>query len=178
MAKSDILFLGDSLTDNGEWAEMLADANVKNRGIKGDTTKGVLNRLDILMKGQPAAIFVSIGANDLEGGSPISEVIANYQLIIQKLKKGSPTTQIYIQSLLPVNEEIYDGKLKNEQIIRFNKELQILANNNNLSYIDLFSIYNLSTNGLSAEDTYDGIHLNGKGYQKWTKQLETIINTL
>ncbi|MGB9898194.1 GDSL-type esterase/lipase family protein, partial [Thermanaerothrix sp.] len=61
----DIVFLGDSITDGARWDELFPGLSVKNRGINADTTRGVLARLDSILQGQPAAIFLLIGTNDL-----------------------------------------------------------------------------------------------------------------
>lgn len=56
-SKSDIIFLGDSITDECEWAELLKNPQIKNRGISGDTTMGILHRLEDVVKSQPKKIF-------------------------------------------------------------------------------------------------------------------------
>ena len=63
--KEDIIFLGNSITDGGEWGELFNDIKIKNRGISGDITAGVLHRLDELANGKPAKVFLLIGVNDL-----------------------------------------------------------------------------------------------------------------
>src|SRR3954471_83138 len=60
----DVLFVGDSLTDGGLWHELMADARCKNRGIAGDTSAGVLARLEPMLAGQPAAVYLLVGVND------------------------------------------------------------------------------------------------------------------
>ena len=62
---SDIIMLGNSLTNGGEWHELLGMPNVKNRGISSDVIDGVKMRLRPLVKGQPAKIFLMIGVNDI-----------------------------------------------------------------------------------------------------------------
>ncbi|MCH4237440.1 MAG: hypothetical protein LKF66_05785, partial [Clostridium tyrobutyricum] len=50
---SDIVFLGDSITNRCEWEEVFNNSSIKNRGIDGDTTDGILNRLNTITKGHP-----------------------------------------------------------------------------------------------------------------------------
>ena len=69
-SEDDIVMLGNSITDGGEWAELLGDAHVKNRGISGDTTDGVLERLGTITRGRPAKVFLLIGINDFSKGVP------------------------------------------------------------------------------------------------------------
>jgi hypothetical protein len=63
--RKEIIFLGNSITDGCEWSELLADRHVKNRGISGDVTAGVLNRIREITASKPAKVFLLIGINDL-----------------------------------------------------------------------------------------------------------------
>lgn len=58
---SDVIFLGDSITDKCEWTELLENPNIKNRGISGDTTERILNRLDEIVESKPKQIFLMVG---------------------------------------------------------------------------------------------------------------------
>lgn len=73
-SKSDIIFLGNSITNGGEWAELLGNPHAKNRGISGDTTQGVLDRLSTITKGKPSKIFLLIGTNDLSRGRALTRL--------------------------------------------------------------------------------------------------------
>lgn len=68
-SKKDIIFLGNSITNGGEWAELIGNPHVKNRGISGDRTDGILDRLHVITKGKPAKIFLLIGINDLSAAA-------------------------------------------------------------------------------------------------------------
>ena len=61
----DIIFVGNSITDGGEWSELFNDLKIKNRGISGDVTAGVIHRLDEIARRKPAKVFLQIGTNDL-----------------------------------------------------------------------------------------------------------------
>ena len=61
----DIIFLGNSITNGCEWGELFQNTYVKNRGISGDICMGVYDRLDPIIKGKPAKIFLLIGINDV-----------------------------------------------------------------------------------------------------------------
>ena len=61
VTSSDIIFLGNSITNGAEWAELFKNKHVKNRGISGDICMGVYDRLDAILKGKPAKIFLLIG---------------------------------------------------------------------------------------------------------------------
>src|SRR5688572_21180522 len=62
--KGDIVFIGNSITDGGEWNELFNDLKIKNRGISGDVSTGVLHRMDEIAQRKPAKVFLLIGVND------------------------------------------------------------------------------------------------------------------
>ncbi len=61
----DVVFIGNSITNGAEWNELFPRKRVKNRGISGDTSEGVYDRLDPVVKGKPAKIFILVGGNDI-----------------------------------------------------------------------------------------------------------------
>ena len=77
MQKGSIVFLGDSITEYGQWEELMQNPKVKNRGIAGDTTWGLLRRLSTITSTQPQAIFLMIGVNDFLFTDK-SEILENY----------------------------------------------------------------------------------------------------
>ena len=75
VSKRDIIFLGNSINDGSEWYELFNDIRIKNRGISGDMTPGILHRLKEVTNRKPAKVFLMIGINDLgRGVSPDSVV--------------------------------------------------------------------------------------------------------
>lgn len=169
---SDILFVGDSLTNYCDWNELLQNNNIKNRGIPGDRTQDLLDDINIILKDKPKKIFLMIGINDLSNGAKQDVALSNYRKIILRIKKSSPNTNLIIQSLLPINENILvETKTNNKSIMEFNNSLKELAKNNNLKYIDLYSHF-LKNNELDKSLTVDGLHLNGKGYLVWKQIIQ------
>ena len=177
-SKNAIYFLGDSLTDGCEWNELLSNNNIKNRGLNGDSTQGVLNRLNQLTKSKPQKIFIMIGINDLLSNVETNIVLDNYQKIIQTIKTDSPKTKIYIESILPMNFEIDKTKrpITNQNIADFNNKLKDFSDNSTIFYIDLYSKFLDSSNQLDKQYTLDGIHLNGQGYLVWKNEISKYIN--
>lgn len=172
----DIIFLGNSITDGGEWSELFDDLKIKNRGISGDRTFGVLNRLDEIYNRQPAKVFLLIGTNDLAGNIKPDSVVKNILWITSLLKDKSPLTKIYVQSIFPVNEKF--GKFgghtsKRNEILLVNKALFDSAVKYRYNYVDVFSALADSVGRLHTDYTNDGLHLTGPGYVKWK---ETIYN--
>src|SRR5690606_80868 len=125
-SSKDVIFLGNSITAGTDWHELLDMPNAKNRGISGDITFGVLERLDEVIEGKPAKVFVLIGINDVSRNIPDEVILANYSRIINRIQEGSPKTKIYFQTLLPTNSSF--GKFKNH----YNKEEHVLNINSRL----------------------------------------------
>ncbi|HOW21738.1 MAG TPA: GDSL-type esterase/lipase family protein [Tenuifilaceae bacterium] len=165
-SNKDIIFLGNSITDQCEWHELFNNMNVKNRGIGGDDTDGILERLGDITKSKPNKIFIMIGTNDLAYSKTINHIVENYRKIIQSIRDSSPETKIYIQSILPTNDEIHTLR-KNSDIMLVNQQLEQISKEYSLTYIDLFSLFKTDNNKLNPEYSLDGLHLNGKGYMVW-----------
>lgn len=173
--KSDIVFLGNSITDYNEWSELLQLPKAKNRGISGDITFGVLERLQEIIDGQPSKVFILIGINDISRNIPDDVIIKNYRKIISRLKNGTPRTKVFIQSILPVNNTFakYPNHYnKDEHILAVNQALEKLAIEFDVSFIDIHNEFLDSDGRLDAKYTYEGLHLNAEGYKLWAKILK------
>ena len=178
-SKSDIIFLGNSITNGGEWAELLRNPHAKNRGISGDTTQGVLDRLSTITKGKPSKIFLLIGTNDLSRGKSVDEVAKNVAKIVERVKRESPKTKLYVQSVFPVNPKFnkFLGHMNRQKDIAvLNAKIKVVAARHGVTYIDVYkSLVIPSTDVMNPEYTNDGLHLLGKGYQKWVDVLKPYL---
>ena len=133
-----IIFLGDSQTEQAEWHEMFADQPaVLNRGISGDFVEGILERLPEILRHKPLKIFLLIGVNDLIFGSNPDKIEAVYRAIVQKIRSESPDTELYLQSLLPVNNHLRHAGVKNAQIQDMNGRVERIAHAFALPYLDI-----------------------------------------
>jgi lysophospholipase L1-like esterase len=165
--QADVVMVGDSLTDGAEWSEIFPNQLIVNRGIDNDTTEGVLERLDDILALKPKAVFVMIGINDFTDVSRSADsVFLTYHSIVSRLERSG--TRVVVQSTLPCNEA--KGAWKscstiNSRIRQLNSRLKTLTSRR-VSYVDLLPALAGST-GLRDELTYDGVHLNGQGYQLW-----------
>ncbi len=178
-AEDEIIFLGDSLTDLCEWSEFFRNARLKNRGICGDTTEGILNRINNIVESKPQKIFLMIGINDLSQGRKVGDVLNSYKLILKTLQEQTPKTKVFIQSLLPVNTQSFPNRNSelSEKVIKVNATLKQLAKEFSFQYIDLYSSFLDSNHQLDAQYTSDGVHLNGQGYLIWKEIIEKdVIN--
>ena len=176
---TDIVFLGNSITNFGEWGELFRDIHIKNRGISGDRTEGVLARLNTILPGNPQKIFLMIGVNDLEHGAAPDSVVNNITRIMDKIAKESPKTTLYLQSILPVNDQFSKFPKhtdKGASILEINRRLKLLCQNRNLTYIDLYSSFkNRDDEKLNPAYTNDGLHLMGEGYLLWVKLISEYV---
>jgi hypothetical protein len=140
--KGEIIFLGNSITDGSEWCELLGNPKVKNRGISGDITEGVLFRLNEVTRSKPAKVFLLIGINDLSRGVSKDTVFSNICKIADRIRKDSPKTKVFVQSILPVNDSF--GLFKNhtnktEEVIWVNVQLKAWCIKENVGFVDLYS---------------------------------------
>lgn len=173
---NEIIFLGNSLTDNFELVELFKDIRVKNRGINRDITRGVINRLHEITEGRPLKVFIEIGINDLLIGLPVDTVKRNYTEIIDFIHNDSPETKIYIQSLLPTNKKILKTKISViENVKSVNSCLQNLAKEKNVRYINLFDSFVLQDRLNKKYDCGDSLHLSGDGYLHWRNMVEKYV---
>ncbi|MDN3588371.1 GDSL-type esterase/lipase family protein [Pedobacter aquatilis] len=174
-SKKDYIFLGNSITAGTDWAKLLNLPQAKNRGISGDITFGVLDRLQDIIDGKPAKIFVLIGINDVSRNVPDSVILRNYKTIVKRIRTGSKKTKIYFNTLLPVNRTFDKFKNhygKDEHILWLNAEIKKLAAKN-VTVIDLYSQFIDKDNHLRAELTKDGLHLIPEGYKVWADFLNS-----
>ncbi|MFB6469119.1 GDSL-type esterase/lipase family protein [Cytobacillus sp. Hz8] len=170
---ADVVFLGDSITERSLWNEFFPHTFVVNRGIESDTTKGVLKRLNNVVKLQPKKLFLLIGVNDLNSGTKVNHVFKRYRNIVSTIQTDSPHTQIYLQSVLPVVEG--ERPVQNKDIDALNREIQSLADSKSVFYIDINSKLKLNHTGLDPKYTNDGIHLLGNAYVVWADTLREYV---
>lgn len=168
--KGEIVFLGNSITDGGSWHELFQNPDIVNRGISGDVTVGVLNRLDNVVKMKPVKIFLLIGINDLAAGVTPDSILTNIYNIVSLVQQYSPATKMYVQSLFPVNKEpgrFPDHTNKSKQIKQINRLLEKNAADKGYTFIDVYHALVNKKGSLDLHYTNDGLHLLGAGYLVW-----------
>ncbi|MCB0517992.1 MAG: sialate O-acetylesterase [Lewinellaceae bacterium] len=173
----EIIFLGDSETQNFKLEECFRNLLVKNRGINGDETAGVLHRLDEVTESKPSKVFLQIGINDLIRGKSPETVVNNTRQIIRIIERDSPATQVCLQNLLPCSWNVGDTQNPvNDLVVAVNYELMKVAAQEGIPYIDLYKEF-ISNEGLRPEyDCGDALHLSGRGYMKWKEMVEPYVN--
>lgn len=172
LVPDDIVFLGDSITEGGPWEELFPDLRVRNRGIGGDTSDGVLARLEQVTRTTPTKVFLLIGTNDLFRGDSEDEIVSNITDILDRMKQETPDTEVYLQSVLP-RAASYRADIE-----ALNVRLSEVALEHGSAWIDLYPAFlDPETGGIRAELSNDELHLLGPGYALWKEQIEVQVRT-
>jgi lysophospholipase L1-like esterase len=172
-----IVFLGNSITEGGNWKRLLKDSTVINRGIAGDNTFGMLARIDEVLALKPASLFILIGTNDLSKKIPVEAIIENIFAIVSQVKAGSPKTKIFVQSIFPVNETVekFPTQFNNgSNILIINDQLSRYGERLRYTYVDVYSKLLDDQGRLHKNYTWDGLHLTAAGYQRWVEVLKSL----
>ena len=163
------IFLGNSITEFGDWKRLLGDSNAINRGIAGDNTFGILDRLREVMALHPSKLVIEAGINDIGQGVPVGMIAGNIMSIVNWVRVKCPGTRIYVMSVLPTNdharEDYPEVAGKNVIARELDGRLQEGARKYGYIYIDLASRLMDAMGNLDTRYAQpDGLHLNGEGY--------------
>lgn len=176
---TQIVFLGNSLTNGCEWHELLGMPNVVNRGINGDTFGGIDERLAPVVSGQPAKIFLLTGVNDVSHDLTADSIASGIIALVKRIRTESPRTRLYVQSLLPFNNSFGRYKLLagKEQVVRdINAILQPQVEELGATWINLYPLFADENENLKVEYTNDGLHLLGPAYLVWRDAVLPYVN--
>lgn len=170
----DIVFLGNSITEQGgNWGQRFSNPKVKNRGISGDVTDGVLKRLAEIYYYKPKKVFLKIGINDLFRNDLNAEYVSkNIKLIVDKIHLESPATKIYVHTILPTSNNIY-LKVK---IVETNTIINNSIQTNYCQVIDLYPKFADDNDLMISNYTFDGVHLTEAGYNVWQNYIKEFVN--
>ncbi len=176
----DIVFLGNSITDGCEWAELFDNRHIRNRGISGDRSDWLLERLDPIVAGHPKKVFLMIGTNDLAQGAAPAEVAANVLRLLDRFAAESPWTKVYVQSILPVNGEEFAtgfGHLTQGAAIAETNRLlaELCDGRKKVFYIDVHAALTDEHGRLDKRYTNDGLHLLAAGYLVWKEVIKPYV---
>lgn len=164
-----IVFIGDSLTDRFQLATYFPNKPVINRGIGGDFADGPWDRKHLLgLDKNPVAIFLMIGTNNLLYNTRLSNYLSDVEKLILYLKQEAPNAKIYIQSICPMAQST---NVLPSLIEKYNKDLQELAKKLELTYIDIFSLFQGEDGYIKPELTNDGVHFTPLAYEIWTNKI-------
>lgn len=171
---SDIIMLGNSLTDGAEWNELFDNCHVKNRGIVGDIISGFFERLEPILKGQPRKIFIMGGVNDISHGVSADSIVSAMTQVVTTIQARCPKTEIYVQSMLPFNNDVRLWKLlkgREQVVVDGNKGLESMCQRLGVTFINLYPLFVGENGKMKPEYTNDGLHLMGGAYLIWRDAL-------
>ena len=174
----DVIFFGDSITAGGLWEEYYPYLTPVNLGVVGDTIEGLMTRLPQIEMLMCEKCFVMIGVNDLNFGSTVEETLQNYQTMLDSFAemRDELGTQFYLQSVLPVREDATIYEIKNEDVRKLNEGITALADEYEMTYIDVHTLMADDTGALNEAYSFDGLHLTEAGYQVWQELLIPYLN--
>jgi lysophospholipase L1-like esterase len=167
---ADVVMLGDSITEGIDWHELFPAVRILNRGIGGDTSAGVLNRLDEVIGRRPKIVFLMIGSNDLQAGTPMSVFRANVGSIVEALAQKQ--IRIVLQTILYAAPRYRLGF--NDKVGELNRSLADLCGAPRVTCLDLNRVL-AESGALSPSFAFDGLHLNAAGYLAWKREISALL---
>ena len=157
------IVVGDSISQWWPSDLLPQDRYWLNQGISGDTTTGILSRLSSFAQTRPDTIHLMAGINDLKNGASDVEVLLNLAEIMRRLREQHPEAHVIVQSILPTRRD----NLPSDRIRALNAQIEAIAQQQQVTYVDLHPAFSDDTGNLREELTTDGLHLNRFGYEVW-----------
>jgi lysophospholipase L1-like esterase len=174
---SDIVFLGDSLTESFDLQKHFGRNDLRNRGMSGDLTDHVLYRLEEIVNARPAKIFLMIGINDVYQGYEPDRISLNIEVILKEFQLKTPETRLVVQSILPVNRhKLFIEKSVNTKIYQVNLRLKTVCESKNMIFLDIHPDFLNDEGEMNEKFTYDGVHLTEAGYILWAELLQKYLD--
>lgn len=174
-----IVFLGDSIIQgwHDDFDGAFPELKTANRGIGGDTTRGVLVRLkeDVLAL-NPRAVVLLIGTNDLEEKANPWTVAANVRLIIDALREHNPKMPVVLCAVMPSSHQ----KHRPAYLIRKVNHLLLEATTDQpqVTFVDTWKLFANEQSDAKPDEFPDLLHPNNLGYAKWAMALRPVFATL
>ncbi|WP_372385306.1 SGNH/GDSL hydrolase family protein [Vibrio sp. BS-M-Sm-2] len=169
---ADLVMFGDSITEWAPWADIFRDVSMVNRGLAGDTTTGMLRRIDTTLNVKPKLVCFMAGINDLAQGYDVDHIYQNYIDMLKVWQEND--IRILVQSTLYVGSKLQG---LNPSVELLNRKVSEYCSQQGIAFLDVNSV--LSPNQLlSNEYSCDDLHLNAKAYQVWAEVLQPAITEL
>ena len=162
-----VLFLGDSLTEGGLWPDLFPDLATSNRGIGGEATYDLVERLDAAIN-DPVAVSLLIGTNDLHGPRDLratAQIAERTDEIIRRIRESAPAALLLVNSVLPRTEHF------TSQIRELNERNRAATDRYGATYVDLWPTFADGEGAIKKEYARDNLHLTPAGYLAWAEVL-------
>lgn len=161
-----IVMMGNSITNMHEWWEALGDHRIINRGVSGAVSDEMVANLSPIVAGHPSKVFIMIGTNDIGYNQSREHIADNLNTIISRFQKESPSTRIYVQSILPSENGSRGGKIAGT-----NELLRSVCRKANVTFIDLYDIMGDGEGHMKKGWSFDDLHPKAVGYRTWCNAL-------
>ncbi len=162
-----VLFLGDSITEHGEWSEWFPELSCLNRGVGGDSVDGVRRRVRWTVN-SPTAISLLIGTNDLGGAGLTtrpSGIAEQMRMLCDELRAAAPDARLVVNSVMPRD------RLLRRSIQALNARYREIAAATFATYVDLWPVLADAEGRIRRDYSHDDLHLTGAGYEAWVALL-------
>lgn len=159
-----IVLIGDSLVARGNWTKLLRRDDVVNRGMEGDTIRGVTRRLRHLGPLRPAQVVVMVGINDLIGRRTVEACVGDMRRLLGRLRETAPDARVIVSSVLPVGDSLDHLSSKIEALAQRYRAL--CSGGSSCTYLDVRSEFR--AHHLHSDD----LHLSAAGYAHWAEVLQ------
>jgi len=174
-----VVFLGDSITQGwgADFKQAFPGMKLANRGIGGDTTRGMLIRLkeDVLSL-NPKAVVLLMGTNDIEVEVPAAAIGRNFAKIVAALKAHDPKMPVIVCRVFP---SAAAKKRPKETILAVNELLAAAVKGDpQFTVLDTYALLADGEGDAPAALFPDRLHLNAAGYAKWASALRPVFATL
>ncbi len=167
----DVAFLGDSITAGYDLKKYYPEYLVTNRGIGGETTHGLKNRLAVSVLDLKPKVCVM-----LIGGNNIHTMFEDYEDILITFKESMPKTKMVLVSLSPTSDPIAE---RNETLAYNNVKIELFAKKYGYEYVDIYTpLFDLESGKMKGEYTPDGAHHTAQGYEVITKEVKPVVDKL
>jgi len=171
-----IIFLGDSITEWGDWKTLLPEFEIDNYGVAGNKTYQIIDRIDELFNKEAHQLFLLVGINDLGDNRSLYDITSDYNKLVNLLEENKVAKEINLISVLPIVEFSWQKPgVSLQNIYQLNNEIKQIAQKNNINYIDIHSSFADETGNLKQEFTTDGLHLSEVGYLKYAEVIKLEI---
>ena len=162
-----LIFIGDSLTEWGDWQRRFPDYAVTNLGISGETVEGLLARRERIRAQveNPGHIFLMTGINNIANEQ--YDIIEPYRELVRNLTTWYKRSTLVVQSILPVELTW----ISNDVIKNTNCRLEQIAREYNAEYLDVYTAFVDPSECLQD----DGVHLSRQGYDVWTQEVDRFL---
>jgi lysophospholipase L1-like esterase len=176
--QNTVVFLGDSITQG--WGDDMGNTfpglRVANRGISGDTTRGMLLRLknDVLAL-KPKGIVMLMGTNDLEEGADAATISNNIELMLEAIRKNDPKTPVTLCRVFPASAS---KKRPSDQIQAINAAIANVAKGfPQVTMVDTWTLFANEKGDAKESEFPDLLHPNQMGYAKWGAAIRPVLAT-